>query len=100
MAKLNVGSICLTDLLAAAKQKHSAFVKSPKNDKVYCNVKIWINDVPDNFGNTISIQLNSSKERKDFEDKIYIGNAKEVEFKEAQPINDTDLKGIGDDLPF
>lgn len=103
MAKLNVGSICVTDLLEQAKAKHSAFVKSEKNGKIYANIKVWVNDTPDQYGNHISLQLNSSKERKDIEEKVYIGNAKQVEMKEPQPIGDNDVKGIVeeiDSLPF
>lgn len=76
MSKLLNGSICLSDLIKKAKQKHSSFSKSEKNGKIYCNINIWLNDETDIFGNTVSIQLNSKKELREKEGKIYIGNAK------------------------
>lgn len=106
MSKLNVGSICITDILEQAKRQHSAFVKSPKNGKIYCNVKIWVNDSPDEYGNKVSIQLNSSKEARDTEGKIYIGNAKEIEQQSPQPLSQSDASSISnigealEDLPF
>ncbi len=99
MSKLNVGSICLTDILDQAKRQHSAFTKSPKNGKIYCNIKIWVNDIPDEYGNKISLQLNSSKEAKDTEGKFYIGNAKEIEQQYPQPLSQSDVNEISD-LPF
>jgi hypothetical protein len=75
MANLLVGSICLTDLNEQAKNGHSAFSRG-KNGKVYFNVNLWVNDTPDQYGNTVSIQLNSKKELRETEGKIYIGNAK------------------------
>lgn len=88
MNQLFTGSICLTDLLEMAKQKHSAFSKSAKNGKVYFNMKTWLNEEKDKYGNTMSHQLNSSKDMKDKEPVIYIGNSKPME---AKPINDKDI---------
>mgnify|MGYP000010409294 FL=1 len=75
MANLLVGSICLTDLNEQAKKGHSAFSRG-KNGKIYVNINLWVNETPDQYGNTISIQLNSKKEVRETEGKIYIGNAK------------------------
>ncbi len=97
MNELYLGSICLTDLIAKAKEKHSAFNKA-KNDKIYANILLWKNEEPDKYGNTISIQLSSSKEMKDSESKFYIGNAKPNEKKE--PLTNSDIDQIDDDLPF
>jgi hypothetical protein len=44
-----------------------------KNGNKYLNVKIWINDSPDQYGNIASIQQATGKDEK----KIYIGNLKE-----------------------
>lgn len=97
------GSICLTDLIENAKKKHSAFSKSQVNGKIYANFILWENDETDKFGNTHSLQLNSTKDNKESEGKIYIGNAKPVEKKEPQPLSDKDAKTFVDavdDLPF
>lgn len=102
MNKLYLGSICLTDLINKAKEKHSAFNKATKNDKIYANILLWENEEPDKYGNVISIQLSSSKEMQGHEIKTYIGNAKPFEKKEPEPLNDNDVNDISDvdDLPF
>lgn len=103
MSKLFSGSICLTDLIDAAKRQHSAFTKSQQNGKIYCNILLWENDDKDDYGNTHSMQLNSTKEKKEQEGKIYIGRAKPVEKKEPAPISQNDAASISevvDDLPF
>ena len=96
------GSICITDLLAKAKEKHSAFTKAD-NGKIYCNINIWLNAEVDKYGNAISLQLQSKKDFRDAEGKVYIGNAKPFERKEPAPISTRDAKEIDnaiDDLPF
>lgn len=62
MGRLITGSICYTDLVAAAKNGHSAFSRSEKNGKVYFNVAIWQKEEPDKYGNDFSIQLNAKKD--------------------------------------
>lgn len=103
MSKLFTGSICLTDIVESAKKAHSSFVKSQTNGKVYCNVLLWENDEHDKFGNTHSLQLNSAKDKRDAEGKIYVGNFKPAEAKDPKPLSTTEAKGIGDmvdGLPF
>jgi len=90
MNKLFSGSICLTDLNEQAKKGHSAFSKSVKNGKVYFNVLTWINEEKDKFGNSMSHQLNSSKDMRDKEGKFYIGNSKELETNKPVTPNDID----------
>jgi hypothetical protein len=99
MSKLLTGSVCLTDLIEQAKKKHSAFSKA-KNDKIYGNIAIWINDEPDKYGNTVSIQLNSEKDKRDAEGKIYIGNAKPLPNQQSAQIEDANDLPETDDLPF
>jgi hypothetical protein len=113
MNQLFGGSICLTDLIDHAKKGHSAFSKA-QNGKVYCNILTWINDEKDKFGNTMSHQLSSSKERRDAEGKIYIGNSKKLETSKPVSPNDIDedlhnvpvrekaivQEEAADDLPF
>jgi hypothetical protein len=91
------GSICLTDLLEAAKKKHSAFTKG-KNGKIYANVTVWLNENKDKFGNIMSLQVNPIKDSSD--DKFYIGNCKASEG--PKPVSDKDVSGLDvnlDDLP-
>jgi hypothetical protein len=86
------GSICLTDLIALANSGHSSFVKGG-NGKIYSNVIIWLNDEPDKYGNVMSVQLSSLKEKRDAEGKVYVGNAKKFERQEPQPLGEgTGLK--------
>lgn len=100
MSQLFTGSICLTDLIEKAKKQHSSFQKAG-NNKIYCNIKIWVNDEEDKFGNIVSLQLNSTKEMRESEGVVYIGNAKKAEAKQPQPISPSDVSDISaDDLPF
>ena len=93
MANLLIGSLCLTDISEKAKQNHSAITLG-KNGKKYLNINIWINDTPDQYGNTVSIQLNSTKDKRESEGKVYIGNAKPLthpapqQHTEPEPDND------------
>lgn len=103
MSKLFTGSICLTDLLEQAKKAHSAFTRSQANQKVYVNILVWENDEKDKYDNTHSFQLNSTKDKKESEGKIYIGNAKPIERKEPLPLSEKEAKTFTDtvdDLPF
>lgn len=116
MSQRFFGSICLTDLIEKAKQKHSSFSKAD-NGKIYCNVTVWLNDEEDKFGNVMSIQASSSKQMAGKEDKFYLGNmkigkAKEISDKDLDiddidvPVRSNDAEAIPeqkdpkDDLPF
>jgi hypothetical protein len=98
MSDFILGSICLTTLIEKAKSGHSAFSKSPKDGKVYFNYAEWINDEPNEFGQHSSILLSSSKDMKEQEGKVYIGNGKKFENK---PVTSKDLPGddFGDNIP-
>lgn len=95
MSQLFYGSICLTDLIENAKKKHSAFTKG-QNGKIYASVNIWLNDEKDKFGNIMSVQINPTKEMKDLEDRIYIGNLKQSDG--PKPVNDRDVDGLDSDF--
>jgi hypothetical protein len=102
--ELFYGSICFTDLLEKFKSKHSSFTKTG-NGKIYCNINVWKNAEVDKYGNSMSIQLNSTKDKKESEGKIYIGNCKKSEWTGSQPITekevDAAISGVpSDDLPF
>jgi len=100
--QLYYGSICLSDMIKQAKLPHSAFVKAGKEDKIFANVNIWINEEPDKFGNTVSIQLNSTQEMQKAEGKVYVGNAKKSERKEPEQLDEATASELpdDDDLPF
>lgn len=100
MGQLFYGSICLTDLIENAKKKHSAFTKG-QNGKIYASVNVWLNDQVDKFGNIMSVQINPTKEMKDLEDRIYIGNLKQSDG--PKPVSDKDVSGIDagiTDVPY
>lgn len=95
MGQLFYGSICLSDLIEEAKKKHSAFTKG-NNGKIYASVNVWLNDDLDKFGNIMSVQISPSKQMKDVEKRIYIGNLKESEG--PKQISDRDASGIDVDI--
>jgi hypothetical protein len=89
------------------KKRHSSFNRSSKNQRMYVNLSIWVNDEPDKFGDHASIQLNSSKDglendrkinppKKDGSpsDRCYIGRGKKADFG-AQPLNQSDTLSFG-----
>jgi hypothetical protein len=89
------GSIDVTAFMDMLNKKHSAFSRSVKNNKVYANIVVWKNANPDEFGNSISIQLSSVKEKREVEKatfgKGYIGNAKIIQTQQNKPVADRDL---------
>ena len=90
-------------ILEKAKAQHSAFSKSEKNGHIYFNITQWVNDEPNDFGQHSSLLLNSSKEKKEAEGKVYIGNAKKVEGQQGQAaVTAADVAAIpaASDLPF
>lgn len=95
MSQLFYGSICLSDLIENAKKKHSAFSKG-NNGKIYANINVWLNDKEDKFGNIMSVQINPTKEMKELEDRVYIGNLKES--KGATPVSNRDVADLDTDL--
>lgn len=97
MSQRFYGSICVTDLVAEAHKKHSAFSKAD-NGKIYANVTVWYNDEKDKFGNIMSVQLNPKKELREQDGSPYIGNMKEAEAK-AVTTRDTSGLNLPDDLP-
>ena len=100
MAKFITASICLDDLIEKVKAGHSAFTRG-KNGKIYIAVKIWENDEKDKYGNDISLQLNSSKEKSEAEGKFYIGNGRIQSSGIGQPIPAGEFQtNYTDDLPF
>ena len=102
MSRLRTASICLTDILEAAKVGHTAFSRSDKNEKVYFNIAIWDNEEVNKFGQNVSIQL-SPKKDSSFE-RLYVGNGKIEPNKPSETINSPESpvlpQSAGDDLPF
>lgn len=100
MAKFITASVCLSDLVDKVKTGHSAFTRG-KNGKIYVALKIWENDVKDKYGNDISLQLNSSKEKSETEGKFYIGNGRIQSSGIGEPIPAGAFQEkFDDDLPF
>lgn len=93
MAKFKLGSICIDELFAASKAGHSS-VTVAKNGKKYASIIIWENEEVDKYGNNGSIQLNSTKENKESEAKIYIGNLR------GQTSKAHDSNNSNDDIPL
>ena len=95
MATSYYGSIDFTKLLEQAKSGNKAFTKN-ENGKIYLNVRVYVNDEVDKYGNIASLQSNFKGAQK--EDKFYFGNLKESTPME-QPIQANDVPN-GDDFPF
>lgn len=90
------GSIDFTKLVEMAKAGNKAFTKN-ENGKIYLNVKVWVNDELDKFGNVASFQSAFKGAQK--EDKFYFGNLKEsTPIEEEVTANDVDIEVS--DLPF
>lgn len=95
MAQSYYGSIDFSKLIEQAKSGSKAFTKS-ENGKIYLNVRMYVNDEVDKFGNIASFQSNFKGASK--EDKFYFGNMKESTPIEAQ-VAAVDVPAA-DDLPF
>jgi hypothetical protein len=95
MAQSYYGSIDFSKLIEQAKSGNKAFSKS-ENGKIYLNVRMYVNDEVDKFGNIASFQSNFKGATK--EDKFYFGNMKESTPMEAQ-VAVADVPET-DDLPF
>ena len=95
MAQSYYGSIDFSKLIEQAKSGNKAFTKS-ENGKIYLNVRMYVNDEVDKFGNIASFQSNFKGAAK--EDKFYFGN-----MKESTPI-ESQVEAVyvpaADDLPF
>jgi hypothetical protein len=95
MAHSYYGSIDFSKLLEQAKSGNKAFTKN-ENGKIYLNVRVYVNDEVDKYGNIASLQSNFKGATK--EDKFYFGNLKESTPIEAQ-VEATDVPDV-DSLPF
>lgn len=90
------GSIDFTKLVEMAKAGNKAFTKT-ENGKIYLNVRVWVNDEEDKFGNIASFQSNFKGATK--EDKFYFGNLKEsTPIEEEVKAEDIDINF--DELPY
>ena len=95
MAQSYYGSIDFSKLLEQAKSGNKAFTKN-ENGKIYLNVRVYVNDEVDKYGNIASLQSNFKGATKD--DKFYFGNLKESTPIEAQ-VEANDIPDL-DNLPF
>jgi hypothetical protein len=95
-------SIELTKLREVFKENpnHSAFTVH-QNGKTYVNLTIWHNDEFDQYGNNVSIQLNSKQDQRAAEGKVYIGNGKRAGTQPAQQSAPAQApQSTSPDLPF
>jgi len=95
MATSYYGSIDFTKLLEQAKAGNKAFTKN-ENGKIYLNVRVYVNEEVDKYGNIASLQSNFKGATK--EDKFYFGNLKESTPMEAH-VEATDIPDV-DDFSF
>lgn len=98
MNKMFYGQLNMTELIDAMKAQHSAFrkvasKKNPGTEIIFANVTMWENDQADQFGNTISLQLNSREDAKAIEGKVYIGNLK-LSVPKVNPITTQDVNAL------
>lgn len=89
------GSIDFSKLIEQAKAGNKAFTKT-ENGKIYLNVRVWVNDELDKFGNCASFQSNFKGATK--EERFYFGNLKESVAVEEQ-VTESDVPDM-DSLPF
>ena len=94
--KLFIGSICLSELNARAKEGHPAFSRAA-NGKIYVNVNLWFNDEADQYGKIAQLQVQKPKDSD--EKTIYIGNFGVPKKKEIEPIKANEIED-DDDFPF
>lgn len=89
------GTVNISKILEEAKNGHSAFFKT-ENGHIYARTRCYINEEPDQFGNTMKMQLAPKKDTDD--QKWYIANLKLSEPIEGE-VEPTDIPNE-DDLPF
>jgi hypothetical protein len=89
------GTVNISKILEEAKKKHSSFFKS-ENGQIHARIRVYINEEPDKFGNTMKMILAPKKDTDD--QKWYIANLKLSEPIEGE-LEPTDIPNE-DDLPF
>lgn len=88
------GSINLTKIKKAIEDGQISVFKT-ESGQLLANIAVFINDIPDQYGNDASIKAQPIKDKTDH--KIYIGNLK----KKANAVVEAgEEQGIADDLPF
>jgi hypothetical protein len=96
---LNI-SLDYTQLMEKAKAAHSAFNRG-KNGHAYLSISVWVNDLSDEYGNDVSAQLNSKKEKREAEGVVFVGNGRTAQAaKVAREKRKTTSNAPVDDLPF
>ncbi len=97
MSKLLSGSIDLSKIDKSKIVTRDKEGKLFENGAKYLNIQMWVNDEPDQYGNTASIIINQSKEEREAKaEKIYIGNMKTI----LDGNKPNQKEGDADDLPF
>jgi hypothetical protein len=91
MGTLLTGNICLS------KIDKNKIYKSEKTGELYLGVSLWLNDQPDQYGNTASLVVTATKEEREAKAKaVYLANFKPLPKSEPVPATKEDC----DDLPF
>lgn len=104
-SRLRTLSICMTELKELAIKGHSAFTKH-KNGKVYVKLDVWDKIEPDQFGQTVSVQLSPTQDKEQADGKPFVGSGWIIEYDPNANLtaNTPDAPVIskeeGDDLPF
>ena len=89
------GSIDFSKLMEQAKVGNRAFSKN-ENGKIYLNVRVWVNDELDKYGNVASFQSNFKGASK--EDRFYFGNLKES-MPTEEKVDSSEIPDVND-FPF
>ena len=100
MSKLLTGSINLSKIDKTKIVDRDKDGNLFQNGAKFLNIVVWVNDEPDNYGNTASIQISQSKEEREAGAKsIYIGNLKEPQSRTNEQTS-ARTASVGDTLPF
>lgn len=93
--KFYTGSINLTELLENAKKGHSAFVRA-ESGMIYVNVKMWVNEEPNQYGKHASIQLNPKQDSQ--EQSVYVANFKHQDKKGPEQVTAQEMDDVVNDF--
>ena len=100
MSKLLTGSIDLNKIDKTKIVDRDKDGNLFQNGAKFLNIVVWVNDEPDNYGNTASIQIGQSKEERESGAKsIYIGNLKEPQSRTNESTS-ARTASVEDTLPF
>lgn len=98
MSKLYLGSIDYDKLMDILKSGKASTFKSQKTGKRYVNISVWQNNEPNQYGNSLSIQVGTKEEYRGEKLNHYIANLK---LHSPEEVKAEEFRDDGDDdLPF